>query len=334
MGNFVTSKSSIKTIEVSVAQINSRIKQNQECCDDMFAKIEKKFLSLEKIVDDKINTYYNEAEKSTKTQIITTTKNLDNKVGSLKQLFNNFKDTMDMKLTKNDEVKIDEGKMVTINNKISKLEEVIAQINIDVVFNYLKTLKKEYNETTKQINEKIKWIEAHFVTHRHQSTLSELNKNAETHTMHLNQTYMGPEANSTLNSRSVNNDTQPKYGNTNIANGEINLMICLHPNRRYLNFRRLWSIKGTRIKSCGNLKEVIDTINDLDASSNLKYFLMNVGCNDLEVRSPNLLFTSIRETLQNLREKFPGIIIILCEVTPRCDILDVQVKEVNSMIYA
>ena len=108
----------------------------------MFAKIEKKFLSLEKIVDDKINTYYNEAEKSTKTQIITTTKNLDNKVGSLKQLFNNFKDTMDMKLTKNDEVKIDEEKMVTINNKISKLEEVIAQINIDVVSNSLKTLKK------------------------------------------------------------------------------------------------------------------------------------------------------------------------------------------------
>ena len=251
MGNFVTSKSSIKTIEVSVAQINSRIKQNQECCDEMFAKIEKKFLSLEEIVDDKINTYYNEAVK---TQIITTTKNLDNKVGSLKQLFNNFKDTMDMKLMKNDEVKIDEEKMVTINNKISKLEEVIAQINIDVVSNSLKTLKKEYNETTKQINEKIKSIEAHLVTHRHQSTLSELNKNAETHTIPLNQTYMGPEANSTLNSRSVNNDTQPKYGNTNIANGEINLMMCLDYNRRYLNFRRLWSIKGTRIKSCGNLK--------------------------------------------------------------------------------
>ena len=148
MGNFVTLKSSIKTIEVSVAEINSRIKQNKECCDDMFAKIEKKFLSLEKIVDDKINT------KSTKTQIITTTKNLDNKVGSLKQLFNNFKDTMDMKLTKNDEVKIDEEKMVTINNKISKLEKVIAQINIDVVSNSSKTLKKEYNETTKQIYEK------------------------------------------------------------------------------------------------------------------------------------------------------------------------------------
>ena len=61
---------------------------------------------------------------------------------------------------------------------------------------------------------------------------------------------------------------------------------------------------------------------------------MNVGCNDLEVRSPNLLFTSIRETLQKLREKFPWIIIILCEVTPRCDILDVQVKEVSSMINA
>ena len=85
--------------------------------------------------------------------------------------------------------------------------------------------------------------------------------------MPLNQAYMGPEANSTQNSRSVNNDTQPKYGNTNIANGEINLMMCLDSNRRYLNFRRLWSIKGTRIKSYGNLKEVFDTINDLGASS-------------------------------------------------------------------
>ena len=108
--------------------------------------------------------------------------------------------------------------------------------------------------------------------------------------------------------------------------------MCIDSNRRYLNFRMLWTLKGTRIKPCGNLKEVFDAINDLHITNNLKYFLMNVGCNDLDVKSPNLLFTSIRITLQKLREKFPGISIILCEITPRCDSLDAQVKEVNNMI--
>ena len=61
---------------------------------------------------------------------------------------------------------------------------------------------------------------------------------------------------------------------------------------------------------------------------------MSVGVNDLDIKSPRLLFTSIRVTVELLRRKFPGIRVILSEITPRNDKLDNQVKEVNYMINA
>ena len=66
--------------------------------------------------------------------------------------------------------------------------------------------------------------------------------------------------------------------------------------------------------------------------TNLKYFFMSVGCNDVVHKTPHQLFTNILELVNRLKESFPGIKIILSEVTPRMDQFDERVKETNVLL--
>ena len=66
--------------------------------------------------------------------------------------------------------------------------------------------------------------------------------------------------------------------------------------------------------------------------TNLKYFFMSVGCNDVVHKTPHQLFTSIHELVVKLKESFPGIKVILSEVTPRMDEYDKRVEETNVLL--
>ena len=64
----------------------------------------------------------------------------------------------------------------------------------------------------------------------------------------------------------------------------------------------------------------------------LKYFFLSVGCNDLVHHTPHQLFTNIHRLVDKLKESFPGIKMILSEVTPRMDSIDKRVEEVNVLL--
>ena len=66
--------------------------------------------------------------------------------------------------------------------------------------------------------------------------------------------------------------------------------------------------------------------------TNLKYFFMSVGCNDVVHKTPHQLFTNIHELVNRLKESFPGIKIILSEITPRMDQFDKRVEETNVLL--
>ena len=66
--------------------------------------------------------------------------------------------------------------------------------------------------------------------------------------------------------------------------------------------------------------------------TNLKYFFMSVGVNDVVHKTPHQLFTNIHELVNRLKESFPGIKIILNEVTPRMDRFDKRVEETNVLL--
>ena len=99
-----------------------------------------------------------------------------------------------------------------------------------------------------------------------------------------------------------------------------------------LELRKLWTMNGTFVRRCGNVREVNDFIDNMKTHTKLKYFFLNVGCNDLDSKSGDEVFAGMTNIIEKLRRKFPGIKIILSEITPRMDMLDLQVKATNTLL--
>ena len=64
------------------------------------------------------------------------------------------------------------------------------------------------------------------------------------------------------------------------------------------------------IKPCGNLREVNESIDQL-TSCNLKFFLINIGVNDLDTNTGDEGFKSLKSVVEKLRNRFNGIKIVL-----------------------
>ena len=109
------------------------------------------------------------------------------------------------------------------------------------------------------------------------------------------------------------------------------LIMFLDSNAKYLDYRKLWTTKGTLFKRCGNLNEIDNIINGNVNYRNLKYILINVGVNNIDENSGATVFNRIRETIDNIQEKY-SVKIILGELTPRKDEKDDDVMICNRLI--
>ena len=112
----------------------------------------------------------------------------------------------------------------------------------------------------------------------------------------------------------------------NTVSAETELLICMDSNRRYIDYRKLWTLKGSRRWSCGNLFRLRENVENKENIKNLKYILINVGVNDLDQKSGEDVFKDLTNTIDVIRNKFEGITIILSEITPRNDERDIEVK--------
>ena len=70
--------------------------------------------------------------------------------------------------------------------------------------------------------------------------------------------------------------------------------MCFDSNKQYIDFRKLWTLKGTKVKSCGNWRDVNKVIDEKTNYPNLKYFFTNVGCNDLDTHEADEVFKGIK----------------------------------------
>ena len=111
------------------------------------------------------------------------------------------------------------------------------------------------------------------------------------------------------------------------------LLFLTDSNARYLDYRRLWTLRGTRFQTCYTMEDVNQLWCDgREQFDNLKYIFISVGTNDLEKKTAHELFTSKRKFVQKVSETYPGMKFILSEVTPRMDEIDARVKEVNTLL--
>ena len=84
-------------------------------------------------------------------------------------------------------------------------------------------------------------------------------------------------------------------------------------NRRFINYRKLWTLDKSERKPC--LHDIRQLLNDTDITT-LYHILINIGTNDIE-KSPNQVQEEIIEIIDILKNKYPGIKIVMCEITPR-----------------
>ena len=132
-------------------------------------------------------------------------------------------------------------------------------------------------------------------------------------------------------STNTNENYNENYKET-VVDITTELIICIDSNSQFLDYRKLWTLKGTKVRRCGNIKEVNNVINDNVEYRNLNYFLISVGCNDLDAENGDVVFSNIKDTFGKLKRAYPNIKVILNEITPRMDNLDAQVKATNTLL--
>ena len=126
--------------------------------------------------------------------------------------------------------------------------------------------------------------------------------------------------------------TQTKEPHKRPSFTETELLICMDSNRRFIDYRKLWTLKGSQRWACGNLFELREKVEKEEKIKNVKYMLINVGVNDLDQKSGENVFDELKNTINIIRNKYEGIKIMLSEITPRRDEKDAEVKICNDLI--
>ena len=114
-----------------------------------------------------------------------------------------------------------------------------------------------------------------------------------------------------------------------IIEKEVDLLICMDSNSRYMDFRKLWMLRNS--ERTQYLNQLSQYIHDSDIKKQ-NYILINTGLNDIDTKSGIQVFSEIKKTINLIKTKYPNTKIIMCEVTPRDDIRDVHVIECNKLV--
>ena len=130
----------------------------------------------------------------------------------------------------------------------------------------------------------------------------------------------------------VTNESQNLQSQQIQKQHNVELLVCIDSNRRYIDWRKFWTLKGTEKRFCGNLDELENFIRQENKIDTLKNILIHIGVNDLDQNEAEQVFEKIKSITTLVEEKYKDINIILSEITPRNDYLDTQVIKCNSLI--
>ena len=165
-----------------------------------------------------------------------------------------------------------------------------------------------------------------------EADVNSLKENAKVATMVPSPLHM-TEDNGTLASGSATSTLQnAEAGNSEITDNNTIIIMCMDSNAKYLNRRKLWDLDGTEFRTCYTIADINKHIDRKVKYTNLKYFFMSVGCNDLDSRSAEEVFESICDTVTKMKASYPRIKIIISEITPRMDDKDVKVIRTNELL--
>ena len=136
------------------------------------------------------------------------------------------------------------------------------------------------------------------------------------------------------NESTANNITPPPTTPiSKVIDETSELVLVFDSNARYIDFKKLWTIKTTDIQRKGTLKDVNDLL-DKKEYRNLKFFFISVGCNDVDYKDGPGVFHDIKKTVQRIQSEYPNVKVIVSEITPRMDDddIDKEVRDCNKLL--
>lgn len=297
-------ENSIKNMEISITDLSNRVDRNEVTNENKYVFLENKFKGIETRLDNKITLFQEEMEKEVNLRLDNMQKKVDNKISSMKQVIGDFKISVQNQVNE-----------VNLKNKVTESEhnENGDCINTNTTLSELRESNKSMYEelNTKVIN----------LTH----LLEDLQSSNSTKN---NIPYVNDNITIQQEHKSESEEVTDEY-----IDGNTEIIMCFDSNRKYVNFRKLWTLKGTQVKVCGNWDEVNKVIDDKKTKyTNLKYFFTNVGCNDMDINEGDVVFAKIKNTVEKLKSKYPDIKVIVSEITPRMDERDTQVEVTNTLL--
>ena len=307
--NMSSNRNAINIIENKIESLTSEMNHNHESQEEKSKKYDVDLINLEKKYDTKLcifmATYKEEFQKDLRIAI----EKINNKIDNIQNVIGQFKISVQdqMNTFKNEKEQMEQKYTEWSNTPLIKDIEIpspadMAALKTSIDFNNdnIEELKTECQAAMKKLTEVV---------------------NNNFSKPHL------PAVNPSINHQSHQNKKGVKTDfNENLA---ADLMICIDSNRKYINFRKLWTINGTERKFLGNLHELRTAIRNENQIKELKYILIHIGVNDLDTKPGKLVFQELCEVIGEIRRKYPGIIIVLSEITPRNDNRDVEVKICN-----
>ncbi len=289
---------------------------------------ELKLLEIEKGFDEKItaitklvfNEYDNKLEKLQKdvnNKLIAIQNKIDKSHTSLS---NHIKEIS----TKKNDTPKDSEPTNELRAKITKLEASIEQ-QVNNFINYGDIHEADAQIT--KLNSNLLSLEAQ-ITALKSDILQQINKTEQfsnnMSSLEIQRSSLKNDVNKLVTQPTRENLPNPVEDNTSSLqtekshNQNVEIIMCFDSNGKHIDRKRLWKVNNSIFKRCGTIFEVSQEVLNCKVS-HLKYFLINVGCNDLDMKDHEQVFGEVELLFKQIREKFEGVKIIFGEITPRKD---------------
>ena len=288
---------------------------------------------MEKRYDIKLQTFFEEYENLLTQKNESCKRSFSSQVENMKKNNSDYIKTMENRMKEVLPSDFNESvENIDLKNKIDTLVKDLGLVNHDEVGKYMHEIKEEYDLRISFTSKSVEIVEN--LTSAHEDSINIIkesinNINTQLSRIDTSTTNGENEINSRNNPYIRNHESIPR-DKTNDQRTE--LIMFLDSNGKFLEDRKLLTIKWNTFNRCGNINKINNFINGDIIYNNLKYILINVGVNDIDENSGEAVFNQIQETIDIIREKYNTVKIILSEITPRKDNRDDEVIACNSLI--
>ena len=340
--DIVSLKTALQSVEAGLLKLTDRLDGINVVLKEKVNTHVKELEKVEKNLDGKVILFQEVTEASVKKEIDKVLSDTNNKIRGVKEVVNNFKTQVQSKVDSFGYTPTED--LVEMRKDIDSMKAEFAKLDPGAVKNAINEIDGEYKDKWLSLETKIGNVRDDLRNER-EIKLAGLDERIEhlrsevisfatsgSTTQRVNNEGLSNNMTSSTNNGSSIDHTNNIHGEHAKIDDKIKLIMCMDSNARFLNRRKLWDLDGTEYNKCFTIPQVDSIISRNIKYTKLEYFMMSVGCNDLDHKEARDVFESMKKVVNKLCCLYPGVKVIIGEITPRMDAKDAAVKEVNELI--